>query len=139
MQLIISQSKVSLVEYSNDTNFPAYYENKSLPLLSTKTIIDIIPTSSYSQGQHILRDEPIVIANALFLTLQADEYFYYSLDDTNYYIRTKNFTHNDLEKSLNVTLYSNTYLGYNTNISTPTVNNVVVKYFSIVASAQVGI
>lgn len=132
MQLIVSQSKVSLVEYSNDTNFPSYYENKSLPLLSTKTIIDIIPTSSYSQGQHMLKDEPIVIQNALFLTLQADEYFYYSLDDTNYYIRTKNFTHNDLEKSITVTLCNATYLGYNTTIPT---SSVVIKYFSINAGA----
>lgn len=131
MQQVITRTIIRLVSYNNDTNFPNYYENKNSPLFTKTNIMDVLPSHNYSQGLSALKDQPLIFENLLYLYISSitDSTFYYSLNDTNIFIQTKEFKYNNNIPLNNIIIYNGNleYDGYNFN----NINNISsnIEYF----------
>jgi hypothetical protein len=132
MQQILANTNIKLIDYDNAVNFPSYFQNVNTPLLKKNDTIDILPSHNYSQGTTVLKDDsPLVLENLLYLYIISDSTFYYSINDSNYFIQTREFKYNNQIPLDQITLYNGNlhYDGYNFSV----INDYYSKleYFSI--------
>lgn len=142
MQQILEQLKISLIETGNDSGYPLYYEQLNQSILANTNVIDVLSNQAYAQGVMTLAAglTPVVLTNIQYLHLSSSEYFYYSLSNSNYYVKTKDFSYNNMNDIMDsITIY-NGYLDYNNNIfeqnSSGPNRTIAIKYLALSASPK---
>lgn len=106
MQQLTYQIKYNLVTTNNDTNFPSYYNERPVVLLSNQSVYDLLNSDSYSSGI-LASNSELNIEKFHLIYLFSNDVFEYSIDDGINYISTFSFTHFNPKMPLNINIKNN--------------------------------
>ena len=100
------QIKYNLITTNNDTNFPSYYNERPITLLSNQSVYDLLDEHSYSSGV-LASNSELAIANFVLIHLYSNDVFEYSIDGEVSYTATLSFMHFNPKSPLNIIIKNN--------------------------------